>query len=72
MEDIVRSRLRELDFMQPLSFRNILIRSYINGKQINKKYMLGFLYHSDEYRKIDPLEVGCGKHKHKVNVWARV
>tara|TARA_B100000674_G_scaffold419774_1_gene370716 strand:+ start:259 stop:471 length:213 start_codon:yes stop_codon:yes gene_type:complete len=70
MENIVRTRLSELDFSQPLSFRNILRRSYINGKQINKKYMLGFLYHSDEYRKIDPLEVGCGKHK--VNVWARV
>ncbi len=70
MENIVRTRLSELDFSQPLSFRNILRRSYINGKQINKKYMLGFLYHSDEYRKIDPLEVGCGKYK--VNVWARV
>lgn len=70
MENIVRTRLSELDFSQPLSFRNILRRSYINGKQINKKYMLGFLYHSDEYRKINPLEIGCGKHK--VNVWTRV
>ena len=70
MENIVRTRLSELDFSQPLSFRNILRRSYIDGKQINKKYMLGFLYHSDEYRKINPLEIGCGKHK--VNVWARV
>ena len=70
MEDIVKTKLNELDFSQPLSFRTILKRSYIDGKQINKKYMLGFLYHSDDYRKIKPLEIGCGKHK--VNVWAKV
>ena len=35
MENIVRTRLSELDFSQPLSFRTILKRTRINEKQIN-------------------------------------
>tara|TARA_B100001769_G_C22022677_1_gene549547 strand:+ start:192 stop:404 length:213 start_codon:yes stop_codon:yes gene_type:complete len=68
--DIVEKRLEEVDFSQPLSLRNILRRSYIDGKQINKNLMLYSLYNSEKYRKVSPLEIGCGKYK--VNVWAKV
>ena len=68
--DIVEKKLEELDFSQPLSFRNILRRTHIDGKQINKRFMLYSLHNLENYRKVSPLEIGCGKHK--VNVWARV
>lgn len=68
--DIVNTKLEEVDFSQPLSLRNIRNRTRINGKLINRRYMLGYLYKSDEFRKVKPLEVGSGKHK--VNVWTRV
>ena len=68
--DIVKNKLDELDFSQPLSLRTIRARTKINEKLINKKYMLGYLYKSGEYRKVKPLEIGCGKYK--VNVWAKV
>ena len=68
--DIVEKRLEEVDFSQPLSLRNILRRSYIDGKQINKKLMLYSLHNSEKYRKVLPLEIGCGKYK--INVWAKV
>ena len=68
--DIVEKKLEELDFYQPLSFRNILRKTYIDGKQINKKFMLYSLHNLENYRKVSPLEIGCGKDK--VNVWAKV
>lgn len=68
--EIVKNKLDELDFSQPLSLRTIRARTKINEKLINRKYMLGYLYKSGDYRKIKPLEIGCGKHK--VNVWAKV
>jgi len=67
--DTVEKRLEELDFSQPLSLRNILRRSYIDNKQINKKLMLYTLHKSKKYRNVKPLEVGSNKHR--VNVWAR-
>ena len=67
--DTVEKRLDELDFSQPLSLRNILRRSYIDNKQINKKLMLYTLHKSKKYRNVTPLEVGSNKHR--VNVWAR-
>jgi hypothetical protein len=72
MESILKAKLDELDFSQPLSFINIRGRTRINGKLINGKYMLGFLYHSNDYRRVDPFEIGSGKHKHNLNVWAKV
>ena len=68
--EIVKNKLDQLDFSQPLSFRTILKRTRINEKQINKNYMLGYLYKSGEYRKIKPLEIGSGKHK--INDWEKV
>jgi len=38
----------------------------------NKNNMLGYLYNSPEFRRINPLEVGSGKHKNNLNVWAKV
>lgn len=68
--EIVKNKLDELDFSQPLSFRNIRNRTRINDKLINQNYMLGYLYKSGEYRKIQPHEVGSGKYK--INVWTKV
>lgn len=67
--DTVEKRLDELDFSQPLSLRNILRRSYIDNKQINKKLMLYTLHKSKKYRNVKPHEVGSNKHR--VNVWTR-
>jgi hypothetical protein len=69
-KDIVKSKLNELDFNQPLSLKKIRSKTKINDKLINKKYILRFLYKSKEYRNVDPLEVGSGKFQ--VNVWTRV
>jgi len=68
--DIVNTKLGEVDFSYPLSLKNIRNRTRINGKLINRGYMLRFLYKSNEFRKVGRLEVGSGKHK--VNVWTRV
>jgi len=68
--DIVNTKLGEVDFSQPLSLKTIRARTKINDKLINRKYMLGYLYKSGQFRKVEPLEVGSGKHK--VNVWTRV
>ena len=70
MEDIVKTKLNELDFSQPLSFRTIRDRTRVNGKMVSKRFMLATLHKSDKYRKVNPLEVGSGKHK--LNVWERV
>ena len=69
-KDIVNSKLEEVDFSQPLSLKKIRDKTRVNGELINKYYMIKFLHKSDNYRNIDPLEVGCGKHK--INVWTRV
>ena len=69
-KDIVNSKLEEVDFSQPLSLKKIRDKTRINGELINKYYMIKFLHKSDNYRNVDPLEVGCGKNK--VNVWTRV
>ena len=66
----VEKRLDELDFSQPLSLRNILRRSYVNDKQINKNLMLYTLHKSKKYRNVKPIEVGSGKHR--LNVWGRI
>ena len=68
--DIVEKKLDELDFSQPLSFKTILKKSYVNDKQINKNLMFFSLHKSEKYRNVKPIEVGSGKHR--VNVWARV
>ena len=69
-KDIVNSKLEEVDFSQPLSLKKIRDKTRVNGELINKYYMIKFLHKSDNYRNVDPLEVGCGKHK--INVWTRV
>lgn len=69
-KDIVNSKLEEVDFSQPLSLKKIRDKTRVNGELINKYYMIKFLHKSDNYRNVDPLEVGSGKHK--VNVWTRV
>ena len=68
--DTLEKKLDELDFLQPLSFKTILKKSYINDKQINKNLMLYILHKSKKYRNVKPIEVGSGKHR--VNVWTRV
>lgn len=69
-KDIVNSKLEEVDFSQPLSLKKIRDKTRVNGELINKYYMIKFLHKSDNYRNVDPLEVGSGKHK--INVWTRV
>ena len=68
--DIVLNKLEELNFSQPLSFKNIRDKTKINSKMINKKFMLVNLHKSDKYRKVIPYKIGSGKHK--LNVWERV
>jgi len=68
--EIVNTKLGEVDFSQPLSLKTIRARTKINDKLINRKYMLGYLSKSGQFRKVEPLEVGSGKDK--VNVWTRV
>jgi len=68
--DILNTKLGEVDFSQPLSLKNIRNRTRINGKLINRGYLLRYLYKSDEFRKVGRLEVGSGKHK--LSVWAKV
>lgn len=69
-KDIVNSKLEEVDFSQPLSLKKIRDKTRVNGELISKSYMIKFLHKSDNYRNVDPLEVGSGKHK--INVWSRV
>jgi len=69
-KEIVKNKLNELDFNQPLSLKKIRSKTKINDKLINKKYILGYLHKSNEYRNVEPLEVGSGKFQ--VNVWTRV
>lgn len=69
-KDIVNRKLEEVDFSHPLSLKKIRDKTRVNGELINKYYMIKFLHKSDNYRNVNPLEVGSGKHK--INVWTRV
>tara|TARA_B110000259_G_scaffold88072_1_gene102389 strand:- start:285 stop:518 length:234 start_codon:yes stop_codon:yes gene_type:complete len=70
--EIVKNKLDKVDFTQPLSFVNIRDRTRINGKLINRRYMLGYLYKSGEFQKVKPLDIGSHKHKNNLNVWTKV
>lgn len=68
--EYVIEKLDNLDFSQPLSLRNIRLKSKINGKMISKRLMLATLHTFERYKNVSPLEVGSGKYK--LNVWTRV
>jgi len=68
--EFVIEKIDKLDFSQPLAFKTIRDRTRENGKRHNKKLVLATLNTFENYQKVKPLEVGCGKKF--INVWKRV
>ena len=67
----IQSKLSDLDFSQPLSLRSIVHRvNNENSMKISKKKIRYYLYNSNEFKLVKPIEVGSGKHK--LNVWKKV
>ena len=70
LDENLKNNLEQLNFNQPLSVKTIRNKTIINGKKINKKYLIRSLHHLENYRNVNPLEVGSGKHQ--LNVWEKV
>ena len=68
--EFVLENVDKLDFSQPLSLRTIRDRTRVDGKMVNKRFMLATLHKSDKYKKVIPYKIGCGKYK--LNGWERV